>query len=194
MGAREGTSVAQMPAGQATDSNEFNEGNRRGWAQTGMDRLVVAWSAARLGLQVRVFGSWEARLDAVLRVLPESETCPHDLFRLLLQNPSAVPKRIVLVSERGEPVALVGLRYRLGYWEPVTQWLVPGMVFPVRAGYLARALAAVAPILHVAWWRWTFAPLAVLGRGAPIYSGISSQRATGKPRRADRKEMSEALA
>jgi hypothetical protein len=52
-------------------------------------------------------------------------------------------RQIRLVMEHGEPVALAGLRNRWDGWEPVAQWIVPGVLFPVKEGYMSRVLAAL---------------------------------------------------
>lgn len=119
----------------------------------------VAGPGARLlapynGLQVEWSESWRPSFDEALRSLPEMESCPHELFRLLIQNPSPARKRVALVSDRGTPVAIAGLRQRSRYsWEPVTQWIVPGALFPVQPGFLVAALEALQLELWVAWWR-----------------------------------------
>ncbi len=105
-------------------------------------------------LQVSWFDRWQPVLDEALQALPEAESCPHELYRLLVQNQDAAHKRTALVTDRGEPVAVVGLR-QIGrcHWEPVTQWLLPGIVCPARPGYLMPALEALKVDLRVAWWR-----------------------------------------
>jgi hypothetical protein len=67
-------------------------------------------------------------------------------------------RRIRLVTERGVPVAVAGLRNRWGFWEPVAQWIVPGMLFPVKEGYMSRVLAALDLEVQIAWWRWNGPP------------------------------------
>jgi hypothetical protein len=114
------------------------------------DRVLASYS----GLRVTWFDGWHPALEEALQSLPEMETCPHELFRLLVQNPGPARKRAALVSEKGVPVAVVGLRQRGHYsWEPVTQWIVPGAIFPAQPGYLVRALEALGRDLWVAWWR-----------------------------------------
>jgi hypothetical protein len=114
------------------------------------DRLFTPYN----GLRVAWFDSWRPALDEALKSLPEIDSCPHELFRLLIQNPCPARKRSALVTKRGEPVALIGLRQRNRYsWEPLTQWIVPGVVFPAKSGYLMPALEAVRREVWVAWWR-----------------------------------------
>jgi len=115
-----------------------------GWRFAGFPRL-----------RARGYERWHPCLDEALSVLPESEICPHELFRLLVQNPGPFRKKAMLVLERGAPAGLVGLRQRAGqdHWELVTQWLVPGVLFPVREGYAGRVLTAINADVHIAWWR-----------------------------------------
>ena len=56
------------------------------------------------------------------------------------------------------PVAVVALRQRGFYWEPVTQWLLPGAIFPVREDCLMLALSALGVEVEIAWWRMMEAP------------------------------------
>lgn len=119
------------------------------------DRLL----APHNGLDVVWFDGWHPALDEALPGLPEIESCPHELFRLLIQNPGPAHKSSALVTERGVPVAVLGLRQRGRYsWEPVTQWIVPGAIFPAKPGYLIPALEAARQEVWVAWWRMEHAP------------------------------------
>ncbi|NLO27798.1 MAG: GNAT family N-acetyltransferase [Actinobacteria bacterium] len=108
----------------------------------------------RRRLRVDWFESWHPVLDEALETLPEADNCPHELYRLLAQNPTSAEKRTALVTTRGVPVAVACLR-RMGsrLWEPVTQWLVPGIVVPARPGYLMPALESLRSDVFVAWWR-----------------------------------------
>jgi GNAT superfamily N-acetyltransferase len=119
------------------------------------DRLLAPYN----GLKVDWFDGWHPILDEALQSLPEMETCPHELFRLLIENPGPARKRSALVTERGVPVAVVGLRQRGRYsWEPVTQWITPGAVFPAKPGYLMSALESLRIEVWVAWWRMASPP------------------------------------
>jgi GNAT superfamily N-acetyltransferase len=115
--------------------------------------LVAHGVAARQGLSTKQFDEWHPELDEALKALPEGEICTHDLFRLLMKNRSSARKQTVLVTEKGEPVALAGLRSRGDYWEPVTKWIIPGLPFPMKDGYAGRVLAALGVDVRVAWWR-----------------------------------------
>lgn len=110
------------------------------------------------GLEVNWFDGWHPALDKALAELPEIETCPHDLFRLLLQNPGSAPKRIALVSERGTPVAVIPLRQLGRQYYEVPTWMIPGAVFPAKPGYLVPALEALGVEVSVAWRRMDSPP------------------------------------
>jgi GNAT superfamily N-acetyltransferase len=114
------------------------------------DRLL----APNNGLKVSWFEQWNSSLDEALQTLPEMDNCPHELYRLLLQNPASVLKRTALVTERGTPVAVVGLRQKSrSSWELLTQWIIPGAIFPAQPEYLIPALEALGTEVWVAWWR-----------------------------------------
>lgn len=95
-------------------------------------------------LAVRWFDSWDPSLDEVLGTLPELETCPHELYRMLLVSPARTRKRIALVSADGQPVALAGLLRRKWFWQPVADGVNSiRQAMPAREGYLFAALAAL---------------------------------------------------
>jgi hypothetical protein len=138
-------------------------------------RILASGMAAIQGLHLTTYNEWHPQLDEALHSLPEADLCPHELFRALVRNPGPVPKRAVLVTEKKEPVAVVGLRqkrdsHRGDYWEPITQWIVPGMLFPVKKGYLNKALSALGLDVEVGWWRWEAPP--------PQISGLRGLRST----------------
>ncbi len=120
--------------------------------------------AAHGRLRVRWFDRWHPALDEALQLLPEHDCCPHELYGLVVQNPGPARKRTALVTEDGVPVAVAGLR-QIGraQWEPVTQWLVPGIVFPAQRGYLMPALQALRRDISVGWWRMNSPPPTVPG-------------------------------
>lgn len=114
----------------------------------------------RNNLAITWFERWHPALDEALEQLPQLDACPHELFRLLMQNPVCTRKRTALVTERGVPVAVVGLRQRGGYsWDLVTQWIVPGGLFPAKPEYIVPALTALQVDVWVAWWRMERPPL-----------------------------------
>lgn len=120
---------------------------------------IVKESVATHGLAIKCFDVWAHELDEALRYLPETDVLPHDLFRSLMSLSGSGGKRLILVTDRKEPVALAGLRDRWGGWEPVTQWIVPGVLFPIKNDkQIPGVLAAIGLYLHVGWWRWTVPP------------------------------------
>lgn len=112
----------------------------------------------RRRLRVDWFDRWHGDLDAALAMLPEMPMCPHELYRDLVTNPGPVEKRTALVTSGSEPVAIVGVRCDGQRWTPVTTWIVPGSLFPVREGMLVPALTALDVPLFVSWWRQSSAP------------------------------------
>jgi hypothetical protein len=111
------------------------------------------------GIKINWFQNWHPELDEALQDLPETQVCPHELYRMLVQNPAPVPKITALITDQGTPVAVIGLRQkgRLS-WEPVTQWIIPGTVFPAKPGYIIPALEALGREIWVAWWRMVDPP------------------------------------
>jgi hypothetical protein len=119
-----------------------------------MKQAERAFAADAVGrLRVRWFDRWHDDLDAALQQLPEMETCPHELYREILQTSGPVPKRTALVTHQDSPVAVVGVRRDGARWTPVTSWIVPGVLFPVRPGYLVPVLTQMDVPLFIAWWR-----------------------------------------
>jgi GNAT superfamily N-acetyltransferase len=111
------------------------------------------------GMKVVWFDGWHPELDDALHDLPEPDNCPHELTRLLIQNPGPVKKRAALVTDGGIPVAVVGLRQRGRYsWELLTQWIIPGLVFPAKPEFIIPALEAIGRDVWVAWWRMAEPP------------------------------------
>jgi hypothetical protein len=94
-------------------------------------------------LRVDWFDAWHPVLDEALRELPEMEGCPHELYRTLMERRSRPRKITALVTEAGQPVAVVGLRRRERHWEPVTQSVIPHPSIPSKDGYLVPSLAAL---------------------------------------------------
>jgi hypothetical protein len=128
------------------------------WIKNIGKRMSRTICAAAQGLRVRVFPDWQRKLDEALESLPEKELLPHELFRSLMKMANPKGRQIRLVTEYGVPVALAGLVNRWGCWEPVTQWIVPGVLFPVKEGYLSKVLAALGLEIKVGWWRWNEPP------------------------------------
>jgi hypothetical protein len=119
-------------------------------------RFLRESAAIAQGLRIKIYEDWQPELDEVLENLPEQDILPHELFRLLMKLPDR--KQIIRVTERGEPVALAGVKSRGGRWEPVTHEIIPGVFFPVKERYLSRVLPALGLHLHVDWWKWPDPP------------------------------------
>lgn len=122
----------------------------------------VTRSAGRSSLKTHWFDHWHPDLDGALAVLPEMETCPNELYRLIGDpEDSLVPKRIALLTDGDQPMAVIALRRELRRWTPVTTWVVPGALFPIDDGNILRALRALRPLdapLFMSWWRQSVAP------------------------------------
>jgi len=115
-------------------------------------------NAGRPGASTRIrwFKNWNGHLDRALSVLPETECCPHDLYRRLALNSSSSRKDFAVVEdEHGDPLGVVCLRRReaLGDWAPLTHYTLPGLVFPVREGCLARVLSVLNRNVRLVCWR-----------------------------------------
>jgi hypothetical protein len=124
------------------------------------------------GLQVAWFDDWRTVLDNALRELPEMENCPHELFRMIMQNPSSTRKRTALVMEGEGPVAVIGLRERGRCWLPAIQGIIPESIAPARDGYLFPALKALGVDVRIAGWP-TPPPTSIPTRNAtsvPVFS------------------------
>jgi hypothetical protein len=128
------------------------------WIKNIGKQMLAAGCAAAQGLRMKPFLDWRPELDEALESLPENGLLPHELFRSLMKMADPKKRQIRLVTEHGVPVALAGLRNRWGYLEPVTQWIVPGVLFPIREGYMPRVLAALDLQVQIAWWRWNEPP------------------------------------
>jgi len=113
-------------------------------------------------IKIISFDHWQPELDEALSCLPEADLFPHELFRTLMMMAEPKKRRILLITKRGVPIGLVGLRNRRGYWEPVTHWIVPGVLFPIQEGCLECILTEVLPSLgieiQIGWWRWEMPP------------------------------------
>jgi hypothetical protein len=108
------------------------EAASRRWPRVGRDRVSIKW-----------FDAWTPDLDKALEHLPEVPGCNRDQYRLLTQ-PGEFPKRHALAFENGAPSALISLRRRTTFWEPVTYQALPGVVAPaLNPAALGAALAAL---------------------------------------------------
>jgi hypothetical protein len=91
-------------------------------------------------MRTRWSSSWNREFDDALKVLPQLEECPASLYRELVKSGS-VPKLHALVTEDGDPTAVISLRRCLRRWEPVAYQCIPKVISPaVGAKALGRAL------------------------------------------------------
>jgi CelD/BcsL family acetyltransferase involved in cellulose biosynthesis len=125
-------------------------------AGSGFDRSLgsvaapAVISAARIvtqlttrGVHIAWFDAWNATLDQALDALPAIPGCNRDLYRELTQ-PTSVRKCHALATENGQPSALISLRRRSRYWEPVTYQALSGVIAPASSpAALGRALHAL---------------------------------------------------
>jgi hypothetical protein len=115
-------------------------------------------TVSKVRLQVHWFDQWTNELDSALQLLPEMAMCPHALYRDLANTDQFARKRYALVTHGDEPVSVVIVRLNGIRWEPVTTWIVPGALFPVRTGYLIDVLCQLNVPLFIAWWRQDVPP------------------------------------
>lgn len=98
---------------------------------------------------------WTSDFDAALEVLPESELCPHELYRLLCKNQDPTKIYAIIENESNEPIAVICLRKRINLddWVTLTHYSIPGMLFPVRDNYINICLSVLDRNIRLAWWR-----------------------------------------
>jgi hypothetical protein len=111
---------------------------------------VLAPSA---GLTIQWYPQWNPILDEAIHSLSGTFDYPLELYRLICQNPGQMKKRIGLISQGGEPVGIAGLRKNQHHWEPVTQFLLPGSVFPIQGSIQSHVLDQMGLDIWVGWWR-----------------------------------------
>ena len=99
-------------------------------------------------IKVRWSDSWGPEYDHALAALPEMPFCSHELYRKLALNPTSVAKRFALLSRRGEPIAIIGLRRRIADWMFLTDGAVPWCTFPAKDGEQRASLAAINTRIH----------------------------------------------
>lgn len=96
----------------------------------------------------------EGTLAEALRSLPESADFPHELIRMLADQPGGRARKTWIVTEDGTPIAVAPLRRVSALtWEPVTRYILPDVVIPARRDRLAPALRALGLSLRLAFWR-----------------------------------------
>jgi CelD/BcsL family acetyltransferase involved in cellulose biosynthesis len=94
-------------------------------------------------MSVKWSHEWTAEFDEALEALPAPEGCNRGQYRELL-HPASTPKRHALVTRHGEPSALISLRRRMRFWEPVAYQVLPGFIAPASdMAALGHALASL---------------------------------------------------
>jgi hypothetical protein len=105
-------------------------------------------------LAVRWLDPSSTEIHEALNTIPRPPLCPSALYETLLEPRAGDTKRTALVTAGDEPVMVVGLRpHGGGYWQPVTNWILPGVVAPSVPGAELDALSALKLPLTVGWWR-----------------------------------------
>ena len=108
--------------------------------------------------RARVLPGRHADVHAALQILPEAANCPRDLYQALLEGDGTGQRRVVVVMDRDEPLAVVAMRRRGLSWGLLTNWIVPGYLFPVKPGRVDQALGAINEPVFVSWWRQPQSP------------------------------------
>ncbi len=108
--------------------------------------------------RARVLPGRHADVHAALQILPEAANCPRDLYQALLEGDGTGQRRVVVVTDRDEPLAVVAMRRRGLSWGLLTNWIVPGYLFPVKPGRVDQALGAINEPVFVSWWRQPQSP------------------------------------
>jgi hypothetical protein len=104
-------------------------------------------------LDVKWFDQWATPVDDALAELPESDESPHELLRELMRSRGRTRKRAAVVIANGDPVAVIGLRSRKHFWEPVFSASVsPHGKMPAREGGLFPAVAALGVDVWMGGW------------------------------------------
>jgi len=114
-------------------------------APRGLDLLdsISARTTWRPNVKVRWFDEWAPVLDDALASLPELEFCKHSLFSEIARTPGPTKKRLALVTQGGEPIAVACIRRRKTFWEPVLENCIPLSTFPTKPGALGVAVDAL---------------------------------------------------
>jgi hypothetical protein len=103
-------------------------------------------------MNVRWFDAWDDALDAALQAVPEMESCPQELYRVIATTRSRAEKRFALVGEGSAPVAVVALRRRHRHWQLVCDGVVPYAAAPAAEGRLWDALSELGVYLRLVEW------------------------------------------
>lgn len=133
-----------------------------------LERLTTSLPVGSRRLAVQWHDNWSSTLDDALRRLPEADACPHDLFRVLAQPRGDLPKRLALVLEAGDPVAMIALRRRFDLWESVCDGILPHTFAAMRPARWDAALA-LGRLIKVNEWPGAPPPLAANHEVKPRY-------------------------
>lgn len=136
-------SDAMHAAGASTAGSNFERvlGHVAAPAVISAARIVTRLTTR--SVRVAWFDAWNSTLDQALDDLPAIPGCDRDLYRELTL-PTNIPKRHALATENGRPTALISLRRRRRYWEPVAYQSLSGVIAPASSpAALGRALHAL---------------------------------------------------
>jgi hypothetical protein len=111
---------------------------------------VTALAARVRGTTTKWLDGWTAEVDEALAELPPMTECSHEHFKQLACNSLATPKRLGISYRDGRPVAVLSVRARKGFWEPVTAACTPGAILPAADGQLVPALRGSGLYVHIA--------------------------------------------
>jgi len=139
--------MSHSDATKSAEAPAAGSGFRRALGQIAAPAVI---SAARIATRLTTrdvhiawFDDWNATLDQALDALPAIPGCDRDVYRELTL-PTSVRKRHALATQNGQPTALISLRHRRQYWEPVTYQAFPGVIAPASSpAALGRALNAL---------------------------------------------------
>ena len=74
------------------------------------------------------FRDWARSLDEAVKELPEDADWPRALYLSMTENIPRDERKIVMWTESDVPVGIgTFVRDPRGTWEPVSQWILPGM-------------------------------------------------------------------
>ena len=111
-------------------------------------------SSAAAPVKLTVFQSWCPALDEAAANLPEDSDWPRELYTALAKNVPERAGRFVMWTERDVPVGVAAfVRRPQGIWEPVTHWILPGLVGLAVPSRIGELFAQLPFCTRVAWWR-----------------------------------------
>jgi hypothetical protein len=115
-----------------------------GAAWPAIETAAILGARAHAGsVTIEWFDAWNDVLDDALDQMPPMPECGHDVYRALLRD-TGVRKRHAIARESGAITAVISLRQRRHFWEPVTYQCIPKQAAPaVSAAALGRALKAL---------------------------------------------------